>query len=575
MNSGLRGLGCILRSCTSLSIQIHRRTEFSYYHFTLFNKCLLYELQAVTASTPNLPSNHISDEFVQCYSVYFFNGTHSVHATLQNLNLIDLYTESQVGFADNWSISFSCGFGFEVEVELGWVPAFHCTPWLSPTPKLCRYQSRPSLALASCVFRLEDQNYAIFGFRPDAETMVLRTKLSVYFNLTAEAMPFSSQLKVNRNDAGTETMQVRIQPPVYFAFNTETMPVSSQANLCRFESRARASTLDGTYKFMSLIFRLKFQAAGLFNPSGPDSTRARFELNWNSKGFNSTQPAPWGFQLQFNTDEFLSFLSFHSHLIQLDSSWYAVDYLLTIHPQATPPTLSRRAPNFRRTPSSSSRRERAHQFRAVPAFPSFFSSTNRRRLDLWRHFSARFRVDRRTARRNDDVGVEGDQKHEAAHNPELVGAERPNDVVGVDNDEEGGGGAARGSAYLGCRGRRRRRRARGGGVKSGVGSENEGVRGRNGGERRMRRDEYVGIGGYRDSGRVEQRRGRLEIGVGRRLEGELAGVGIANGGVGEAGTRWVRGRRVLVEVGRSRRRLREASDVNDGGVREAGTRWDG
>ncbi|KAK7006993.1 hypothetical protein R3P38DRAFT_3213021 [Favolaschia claudopus] len=117
-----------------------------------------------------------------------------------------------------------------------------------PTPKYCRYKlscqdrNSASPAPACCEFRFEHRNYAVFV--SDAETMVLRTKLSVYFNLNAEAMPFSSQRASLIEDA--EIMPLRAKLAVYFQFNAETMLLSSQTYAALNRARARIYAIEGS-----------------------------------------------------------------------------------------------------------------------------------------------------------------------------------------------------------------------------------------------------------------------------------------------------------------------------------------
>ncbi|KAK7049049.1 hypothetical protein R3P38DRAFT_3620600 [Favolaschia claudopus] len=79
----------------------------------------------------------------------------------------------------------------------------------------------------------------------------------------------------------------------------------------------------------------------------------------------------------------------------------------------------------------------------IPAFPSVLPS--RQRLNLWRQISAHFRVDRRTARRNDNVGVEGDEESIARtrifESVETRRRRRDDDGVLMVSTKAGGGGA--------------------------------------------------------------------------------------------------------------------------------------
>ncbi|KAK6988157.1 hypothetical protein R3P38DRAFT_3374122 [Favolaschia claudopus] len=139
----------------------------------------------------------------------------------------------------------SCGVGFEVEVELGWVQGFRRIPYFSSRPKLCR----------------QPRNYAIFVPGPEAETMYLRTKLFMYFTFNPETMAVSSQTQSMLARIYTETMQVYYQrPKLCKCASSSPYTSTSIPKLCYFclrthlgwfESHARVP-IHSSYSYISI-----------------------------------------------------------------------------------------------------------------------------------------------------------------------------------------------------------------------------------------------------------------------------------------------------------------------------------
>ncbi|KAK6984209.1 hypothetical protein R3P38DRAFT_2806749 [Favolaschia claudopus] len=296
--------GSIICSSTSLPIQIHRRTEFLYYHdFNLFNEYCFSSFYAICASncdhfntevTFKLPASvstslyslHWFLTYMRCtfqlstksHSIYAFNGTHSIQVRLQN--------------SDFGTVSGILG--------LTWIT----TGGLALSRLSCFCTVKVGLDLAQECFVgpitfAQYRNYA--GIISEAETLPLRTKFAMYFDLNPEIMPILAQ--VYRNYADAETMQVRIKLAAYFNFNTETMPVSSQISSSLDDSRESTnrfqvevkvslevnSTLDWTES--STDIQLNSQTASSFNPSESirstrvaqlDSVRASGIFDFNS-----------------------------------------------------------------------------------------------------------------------------------------------------------------------------------------------------------------------------------------------------------------------------------------------------
>ncbi|KAK7033476.1 hypothetical protein R3P38DRAFT_2773866 [Favolaschia claudopus] len=137
-------------------------------------------------------------------------------------------------------LTWSSGLG--LKLCLGWTHGFPRIPYFDPIPKLCRAETMHLRTKVSLDFRFNAETM-LFSFQrpklciyvPNSSSTSNPTAKLWYFRLRPNLCRSQSrarahvQLKVYQTYADAQTMHLRTKLAVYFTFNAETMPVSSQA----------------------------------------------------------------------------------------------------------------------------------------------------------------------------------------------------------------------------------------------------------------------------------------------------------------------------------------------------------